>query len=176
MSTHDLVQTALMIALCVAIGHVLALVPNVELISAAVCCCGFLAGAGRGALIGGAAALLYFGINPNGAAPPPLLLAQILGLALIGAGGGVLRRSGAQRSTVLLAVLAGLAGFLLTLVYDLLTNTAGFLMVREGVGYVAWLVAGLSFPFPLAHVLLNTATFALAVPAVARRLARRGPA
>ena len=172
MTTRDLVQTALMIAMCVAIGHLLALVPNVELISAAVFCCGFLTGVGRGALIGAAAALLYFGFNVNGVAPPPLLLAQVIGVTLIGAGGGVLRKSGAQRSVIALTGLAGLAGFGLTLVYDVLTNTAGYLMVREGTGYLAWLVAGLTFPFPLAHVLLNTVTFALAVPAVARRLVR----
>jgi hypothetical protein len=173
MTTRDLVQTALMIAMCVAIGHLMALVPNVELISAAVFCCGFLTGVGRGALIGAAAALLYFGFNVNGVAPPPLLLAQVISFTLIGGGGGGLRRSGAQRSVIALTGLAGLCGFVLTLVYDVLTNTAGFLMVREGVGYLAWLVSGLTFPFPLAHVLLNTLTFALAVPAVARRLARR---
>lgn len=176
MRTLELVQTALLIALCAGIGHLLALVPNVELISAAVFVCGLLTGIRRGLVIGAMSALLYFGFNVNGVAPPPLLAAQGLGLALVGGGGGILRSTGWHRHWLACGVASAVAGFVLTLVFDLLTNSAGYLMVREGVGYFAWLVAGLSFPFPLAHVLLNTLSFAVVTPAVYGAVSRWGQA
>jgi len=38
------------------------------------------------------------------------------------------------------------------------------------------MLAGLSFPFPLAHALTNSAGFAIVVPAVRRALGRWSPA
>jgi len=176
MDTRDLIQTALLVAVCVAMGYLLAVVPNVELVSACIFTAGALKGVRRGALVGGLAELLYAGLNPYGVAPLPLLVSQILGMMVIGAAGGLFGNWARRLSAVQQAWLAGVCGFGLTLLYDVLTNSAGYLMVRESTPYLAYLLAGLSFPFPLAHALGNAAGFALLAPSVRRALRRWGPA
>jgi uncharacterized membrane protein len=168
MPTRQLLQTALFTALCVSLGYLLAGVPNVEILSASVFTSGVLLGPRRGGIVGALAELLYAGLNPYGLAPLPLLLAQVLAMAAIGGSGGVFARLAARRPWRLEVALAALVGFVLTLFFDVLTNAAGFLMVRESARFVPYMVAGLSFPFPLAHSLSNAASFAIVVPAVHR--------
>ncbi|MFQ5601384.1 MAG: hypothetical protein ACE5G2_12640 [Candidatus Krumholzibacteriia bacterium] len=176
MHTRELIHTALMVALCVALGYLMAGVPNVELISAAIFACGALSGVRRGALVGLLAELIYAGMNPYGISPPPLFLAQLCGMAAIGAAGGTLRRVDASRAWAAQVLFAGSSGFLLTLFYDLLTNSAIYVTVRESSSWAAVVLAGLSFPFPLAHPLGNSVGFALLVPAVRRAVPHRSVA
>jgi uncharacterized membrane protein len=168
MPTRQLIETALFTALCVSLGYMLAGVPNVEILSACVFTSGVLLGPRRGTVVGGLAELLYAGLNPYGLAPLPLLASQVLAMAVIGASGGFFPRFAAGSSWKLQAGLAAVAGFVLTLCFDLLTNAASFLLVRESAPFVPYMIAGLSFPFPLAHALGNTVSFALVVPAVRR--------
>lgn len=174
MPTRTLVHTALLIALCVAVGYAFAVIPNVEFISASVFTSGVWVGARRGAVVGALAEALYSGLNPYGVAPPPLYAAQVLGFALFGAVGGVTSPffRGARWGRQIVAAAA--LGFALTLVYDVLTNLAVWVTVRESSSWMAILAGGLSFPFPLAHALGNTLGFGVVVPAVARSLRRRG--
>lgn len=176
METRELVHTALLVAVCVALGYFLAPVPNVELISAAIFTAGVLKGVRRGALVGGMAELLYAGLNPYGASPVPLLLAQIAGMTCVGAAGGVFAAVTQAVAPARQAWLAGASGFVLTLLFDVLTNSVGYLLVRESAAYVAYMIAGLSFPFPLGHALTNAAGFAVVVPSVRRALRRWSPA
>lgn len=172
MDTRDLIHTALLVAVCVAMGYLLAAIPNIELISACVFTAGVLKGVRRGSLIGGLAELIYAGLNPYGVAPLPLLMSQILGMMVIGGAGGLFGIWARWLSAVQQVWLAGACGFVLTLLYDLCTNSAGYLMVRETTPYLAYLLAGLSFPFPLAHAIGNAAGFALLAPSVRRALQR----
>jgi hypothetical protein len=172
---HKLVRTALLVALCVALGYLMAGIPNIELISAATFTCGVLVGPRRGALIGALAEAIYSGFNPYGIAPPPLYAAQLLGFAFIGAAGGMARPLLLRSRFGLQAALAGAAGLLVTLVYDVLTNIAVWVSVREGASLAAVVLGGLSFPFPLAHSGSNAVAFALVVPAVLRAVQRRAP-
>jgi hypothetical protein len=175
MSTHELARTALMVALCAAVGYLLSgIIPNLELISAAVFTCGVLTGVRRGALVGLLAESIYAGINRNGVSPPPLYAAQLLGFTLIGAGGGMWHRLLPRLPLPLQAGIAAFCGFLLTLAYDVLTNTAIWAMFRGTSSWTATMIGGLTFPFPLAHPLGNTVGFALVVPAVCR-VWRRSP-
>ena len=167
-ATRDLVRTALLAAACAAVGYLLAAVPNVELISAAVFTSGALVGVRRGALVGGVAEAIYAGINPNGVSQPVLYVAQVLGFVALGAAGGALGPLLRRGPLALQTCLAAASGFLLTLAYDVLTNAAVWVTVRENASLVAIEFAGLSFPFPLAHALGNTLGFALVVPAVLR--------
>jgi len=176
MQTRDLVHIALLIALCAALGYLMAFVPNVELISAAVFASGSLQGVRRGAVIGAGAELIYAGFNPYGVSPPPLYAAQVIGMSAVGAGGGGLRRALAACPWPLQAALAGGSGFVLTLLYDVLTNTAIWLGARESSNWMAVVAMGLCFPFPLAHVIANTVSFAVVTPAVRSALLRRSPA
>jgi hypothetical protein len=168
-----LVRTALLAALCAALGYALAGVPNVELISAAVFTSGALVGPRRGALVGALAETVYAGFNPNGVSPPPLYAAQILGFALFGAAGGWLAPIVGRGPWLLRVLGAAAAGFALTLVFDVLTNAAVWVTVRESATLAAVVLGGLAFPLPLFHVLVNTVGFALLAPATLRAVERR---
>lgn len=174
-ATHDTVRTALLAALCAVVGYLLAGVPNIELISTSVFTCGVLLGVRRGVVIGVLAEAIYAGLNPNGIAPPPLFVAQLLAFALLGAGGGVVRPVFTRLPFALQAGVAAASGFVLTLVYDVLTNIAVWVTVRESASLAAIVIGGLSFPFPLAHAAVNTVAFGLIVPAVRRAVVRRSP-
>jgi hypothetical protein len=172
-STQELVRTALLAALCIAIGYLFSRVPNIELISAATFTSGVLVGVRRGAVVGALAESIYAGFNPYGVSPPPLFASQVLGFVLLGAAGGVWGPILRRLPLAAQAAAAGIAGFTMTLVYDLLTNFAVWVMARETSSLAAVLIGGLSFPFPLAHALVNSAGFALLVPAVLRAVQRR---
>jgi hypothetical protein len=174
-ATLDRVRTALLAALCAVVGYLLAGVPNIELISTAVFTCGVLLGVRRGAVIGLVAEAIYAGLNPNGISPPPLFAAQLAAFTLLGAGGGIVRPLFGRLPLALQAALAAACGFVLTLVYDVLTNLAVWVTARESASLAAIVLGGLSFPFPLAHAAVNTAAFGLIVPAVRRAVARRSP-
>lgn len=124
---RTVVRSASLIAFTVACGYAkMVLFPFlffVELFSAATVLSGALTGVVWGAWIGAVARLVFSVANPYGPPHPWVLAAQILGGAMIGAVGGILRgplaRSGGGSSIVWLV--AGLAG---TLAYDLLTNVA----------------------------------------------------
>jgi len=171
-ATRDLVQTALLAALCAAVGYLFSSLPNVELISATTFACGVWAGPRRGALVGALAEAVYAGFNRYGVSPPPLYASQILGFAFLGAAGGV---AGPMLRRVPAAAAVGFAaasGFVCTLVYDVLTNAAVWVMAREQ-SFAAVVWGGLVFPFPFAHALGNTVAFAFVVPAVLRALRHR---
>ena len=176
MQTRELVHIALLVAVCAAVGYAMSGVPNVELISAAIFTSGTLQGVRRGALIGAMAELIYAGFNPYGVSPLPLYAAQVAGMGIIGAAGGAVSPLLARQSRPLQVLLAGTAGLVLTLLYDVLTNSAVYLGARESSSWMAVVVGGLSFPFPLAHAIGNTIGFALVTPAVRSALLRRSPA
>jgi len=172
METRELIRTALLVALCVAVGYLLAPIPNLELLSAAIFTSGVITGPRRGAVIGCMAEALYSGLNPYGFAPLPLLVAQVVAMTTIGTMGGLLGRPTERLSRAADAIVAGVCGLILTLFYDILTNLAGYLLVRGSTPFLAYMIAGLSFPFPLAHAGSNIVCFALVVPSV-RRAYRR---
>lgn len=171
-ATRDLVQTALLAALCAAVGYLFSSLPNVELISATTFACGVWAGPRRGALVGALAEAVYAGFNRYGVSPPPLYAAQILGFAFLGAAGGVLGPMLRRVPGAVAVFLSAASGFACTLAYDLLTNAAIWVMAREQ-PFVRVVWGGLVFPFPFAHALGNTVAFACVVPAVMRALRHR---
>jgi uncharacterized membrane protein len=168
-NTRDLIETALMVALCVAVGYLMIPIPNIELLSASVFTCGVLRGGRRGALVGVLTMMLFGTLNPMGVSPPPMFLAQLVGMAIIGAAGGALV---AVRRSARLAVLAALSGFVLTCLNSILVDTGGWIAFRESSSLGAMILGGLSFPFPLARPLFNAVSFAIVVPAVVGTLTR----
>lgn len=167
-STRDVARLAFFVALVAALGflrQVLLPIPNVELMSLATFIAGAMLGKGAGAVAGAAAMGIYSLLNPLGPAPPPVFAAQIVGLALFGVAGGFLAKTRAG------AVVLGAAGFLLTLLYDVLTNLG-----------TVWVMGAFSDPWPVlvggllfgvGHMAWNTAAFALAGPPLVHWIARQ---
>ena len=155
----------LMIALGLT-GAYVHVIPNLELVTVAAFASGVLLGARDGAGVAGLTMLLFSLLNPYGAAHPLVTASQVVGEALVGATGGAAGGL-AARPVVTRAVVLGLAGALLTLIYDLLTNVATGIVYGQ---MRATLLGGI--PFALWHIGTNCALFASLGPALVAVLAR----
>jgi hypothetical protein len=162
---RDLATTAILIALAVALGILLAPIPNVEAISAVSFFSGFILGWLRGGLIGGTAMLLLSLLNPLGPAPPPVFACQVIGMALIGASGCLLRANGVPRPRFRMLALISGAG--MTLIYDILTNYG--VAVSIGKWQDPWVVMVAGLPFSAIHVVTNAIMFGAVGALVARK-------
>jgi hypothetical protein len=161
MRHRHIILIAIFVALAVAIGQ--DPIPNVELVSATI----FLSGMMQeqnGVLVGAMATFLFF-FNAYGPAAPPLLVAQITSMMLVGLAGGWVRFLGRANSS---AWLLGFAGWALTFVYDLLTTLSSTIIVATGRRVLTAVAFGLLFL--LLHQASNLLIFALVLPYLLRRL------
>ena len=167
--THlrKLILTAIFIALAIASGLARIQLPNVEFLTVTFFLAGFLLGIARGIFVGATAEFLYSSFNPYGPAAPPLLVAQVLSMALAGAAGGFAGKFYKTRTPPFW--LCGACGFILTAIFDLNT-TLSFTLFIDG----SWqgLLTAISFgaPFYFAHVGTNTLIFSLLLPILIPRL------
>lgn len=124
---RTVVRSASLIAFTVACGYAkMVLFPFlffVELFSAATVLSGILVGPAWGAWVGAIARLVFSVANPYGPPHPWVLVAQVAGGALLGAGGGWLRGA-LVRGDATGALAWLLTGAFGTIAYDLLTNAA----------------------------------------------------
>jgi hypothetical protein len=174
LSPRSVATLAVLIALVAGLGHALAAVPNVELMGLSTFVCGALLGPWRGGFVGGGAMALYSLSSPWGIAPPAVFAGQLLGLALFGIAGGLAFRTfsaTARARSPRTWLRPAAAGFVLTVIYDLLTNLG-----------VAWTMGTLREPLPVVgaglafgawHLLWNTVLFAVGAPTLLLALRRR---
>jgi hypothetical protein len=158
------ILAALFTALSVALGFLLAGIPNFELMTLTVFMSGVFCGARLGSLVGAISIMLYSMLNPLGPAPAPLIAAQVAGFAVDGAAGGLVG-SRIQPAGAWGVAASAAAGFVLTLVYDVLTTLATAFIAVGSHGFGGSLggvfIAGALF---IAwHVGINTVVFAVAV-------------
>jgi len=125
---RTIVLSSSLIAFSIACGYAkLLLFPYlffVELFTVAVFLSGLLAGPAWGLWIGAVARLVFSVANPYGPPHPWILVAQVLGAALVGALGGLARPWLFGSSARLRVPLLVACGFLATLLYDALTTVA----------------------------------------------------
>jgi uncharacterized membrane protein len=162
---RNLILMAIFIALAVAVGQ--DPFPNLELVSATIFLSGMVLGARRGLIVGAIAEFLFSSFNAYGPAAPPLLIAQMLSMMLVGLAGGFVQNIYGPRIPP--AWLLGVAGFTLTFVYDLLTTLSYIIIVQTGIpGFLTSVATG--FYFFLLHQISNTVIFAFLLPVLLRRL------
>lgn len=162
-----LILSAIFIALAVAGGLTLFALPGVEVVTATVFLAGFMLGAMRGFIVGVIAEFLYTFFNPLGPVAPPLMMAQIAGMALSGLAGGFTAKSFTKRFPPIPVFTA--LGIFLTLFFDLATTLAFGLTINQAFnGLLAALTIGA--PIYLTHLATNTLIFSVLVPILARRL------
>ena len=114
--------------------------------------------------IGAAAEGIFSLFHPLGAPSPPLWIAQVLSMAIAGAAGGLFFGS-ASPLTPSKAIRIGIAGFLCTLNFAVLTTLAYSLTVSFSMKQIlASLVFGVGFY--VLHLTSNTVIFFTVVPAV----------
>ena len=143
-------------------------IPNFESLTLVTFCAGVLLGFRDGVLVGSLTMLLYTLLNPYGPAPPLVMLAQVIGMAVSGALGAWFAGIGAPSWTVLRrAWMLGLCAIVATAAFDLVTNVATGLVFGQ---MKYWLLAGI--PFSLWHIGFNVALFATIGPPLTAVLAR----
>ena len=158
---------AVFTAAAVATNYLLLGVVNVKFMDLLVFTGGYLYGAGFGATLGAMVWLVYGTVNPYGF-NLPTLAATMLGEALYGAAGGILRRGVFVRPGWALDARLGVVGFLLTFTYDLFTNVVSAYVA--GVPVAITLVAGV--PFALLHEASNAVFFSVGVPPLLQAVKR----
>jgi hypothetical protein len=149
---------AVMTAACIVSNYLLIGVFNVKLMDLIVFSSGFLFGPTVGASVGILTWLVYGTLNPYGFSLP-VLVATSLMESLYGVAGGLLGSNGPSRmGTGLTANLKfGIVGFLLTFLYDIVTNVVSGL--SAGIPLAVAMVTGI--PFAIAHEGSNAAFFFL---------------
>lgn len=163
--------TAILIAVSVAVGFLLAPVPNVEGMSAVSFFSGCLIGWTGGLLVGSLSMLLFSMLNPLGPAPFPVLVAQVLSMGVVGACGRLWQRwaVGWSRPEVAGVVMGGL----LTLAYDVVTNYGVAVSMGRWKSPLVVIAAGM--PFAVIHITSNALIFgSVGAVAVRKGWLRRG--
>ena len=170
MQLNSLIRASIFSAIAVGMGFSLMFIPNVELITVIVFLAGVHLGISWGGIVGLTAMGIYSGLNPmgSGLSFPPLFLMQILGMAIAGILGGLVRPLiiGKKINLFLIVGLA-ITGFIITLIYDLLTLLA--YPITAGLGFsgiLAALFKGLGFT--LLHEISNAVVFTVTVPPILR--------
>jgi len=165
-------QLGLFIALGVSLGFALAVVPNVELITATCFIAGYLLGAREGLIAGIITEGLYSMLNPYGMAEPPLFIAQLLSMGLAGFIGGILGRYPAL-NPFMKRLWLGLSGFFLTLFFAV-TTTLSFILFM-GFSFLKMTAAFLyGLTFYIMHLISNTAIFILLIPILLNVMKKTG--
>jgi hypothetical protein len=159
-------------ALAVALGLTFLAIPNFELVTITFFLAGYFLGARDGVISAILGEFVYSLLNPLGTAAPPLLIAQILGMAIIAFCGSLAARKSLKLSEnpktnfqLTKAFYFGAFGLILTLLFDLLT-TVSFLLFSglSFTKFIASLIYGMYFY--LVHIGMNTLIFAILLPII----------
>jgi uncharacterized membrane protein len=147
-----------LVALCVATNYALVGVFNVKIMDFIVFIGGFCFGAYAGAFIGILSWAVYGVINPYGFVPQ-VWLATMFSEAIYGTVGGLLGKNfskiGSNDQRFRLSIFFGTMGFILTLIYDMVTNLAFALAL--GMPIIVAIVFGA--PATILHEVSNAAIF-----------------
>ena len=171
MNLSNLVRAAIFSAVAIGLGFMFMLVPNVEFISITVFLSGLTLGFSWGAAVGASSMLIYSSFNPLGSGLVyfTLLIGQILAMVVIGMFGAAANKIVKNLAPVYQAILAGLFGFIGTLIYDITTNLA--YPLSAGYSLKETFVYGISgLLFTAMHLVSNTAIFSVVVPGYLRKM------
>jgi hypothetical protein len=161
---------AVMTAACIVSNYLLIGIFNVKLMDLIVFSSGFLFGAPVGASVGILTWLVYGTLNPYGFSLPVLISTSLME-SLYGIVGGLLGAKGKMGAGLTSNLKYGIVGFLLTFVYDLVTNIVSGL--SAGIPLTVALITGI--PFAIAHEGSNAAFFFLGAPPLISAVGRLIP-
>lgn len=171
-ATTELAKAAMFTSAAVGAGFALAYIPNIELITAIIFAAGAYLGLKGGIIVGSVAMVIFSGANPlgSGFVNPPLVVAQVISMVLVGGTGGLLRSWIFSTSWTRAKIGSlGVTGGLLTFIYDSLTTlSTPFITGFEGENLLAYYLSGIGFT--ILHQLSNIAVFALILPGLFSRI------
>jgi len=163
---------AILTALSVVLGYLLAFIPNIEVFTLMIFLSGFMMSKKEGAIIGFLSALIFTFFNPYGPSPPLLFLYQLIHYSTTGVLGGLtkdfLRNKKYFKPTEDLYIfrimlLFGFLGAVITFVFDILSTLFGGFMVSITIDYfIASYLLGIVFT--TVHLIGNVLIFVLLLP------------
>jgi uncharacterized membrane protein len=163
-------MAAMLSAVAISLSYARFWASNIEFTSLTIFLSGFMLGSRTGVLVGLVTESVFSSLNPLGSAPPPIFLAQIGCMMLIGAAGGLYGRLTDQSDMKLNSSIKMAAmGLYLTIVFDLVTNL-GFAISFYGGNYEFALILG--SPFMIVHVVSNTLIFGTIGPVLSHYMVR----
>jgi hypothetical protein len=161
-SARKLAWSGVLIALAIVLKLPILSVPNVEFLTFVIFSSGYLLGMIEGMIVGIISMSIYTSlITPYGLPPLPIAVAQILSMALVGFAGGLADRFRLilTFNSILPYLSMGIAGLVLTIIYDLLTNMAAAYVMGQ---FYPIMVAAV--PFAAIHILSNLIIFIVLTP------------
>ena len=167
---------AIFVAITIVLGLIFLTIPNVEMVTASIFLAGYLLGSKKGAIVGVVAEFLYSVLNPYGIAAPPLLIAQIISMSIVGYFGGIAYiLTSKTKKQLITSIQFGTFGFILTLLFDFLTTISFAIFMADTqkkifASIISSIIYGL--PFYITHILANTLIFAIIVPLLIRSLTK----
>lgn len=158
MNTTKIAIIAVLSALSIGTNYALVSIYNVKLMDLIVFVGGFLFGPFTGAFVGILSWSIYGVLNPYGFVPQ-IWLATMFSEAIYGVAGGLVHKANVNFSGKSFGhmVFVGNLGFLLTLIYDLLTNIAYAHVLGQDI-LVAIIIGA---PFTLTHEISNALLFGM---------------
>lgn len=178
LSLQDYRRIALMslwAGLIVTVGMVFALIPNMELVILSAFLGGIALGPRRGFIVAFIGEAIFSALNPigSGLGFPILYAFQVFTIGLSGLVGGLTSRFFAREGHYLqFSILLGITGFLLTLIYDVLTALSFPISSGMTEGTIwATLTTGLVF-FTM-HLVSNTLLFGFFGPGLVQLVNRQ---
>jgi hypothetical protein len=105
-------------------------------------------------------------LNPLGMSPLPLLLAQLTAGTLIGFSGGICHKKGWNKAHIILP-----SGILITLLSDILTTSAGFILFPTKKSFLAYFIFGL--PFVIWHVFTQAIIYGSVLAPIIQKVQKR---
>jgi len=163
---------AILTALSVVLGYLLAFIPNIEVFTLMIFLSGFMMSKKEGAIIGLSSASIFTFFNPLGPSPPPLFIYQLIHYSTTGVLGGFtkdfLRNKEYFKPTedlyiFRIMVLFGFLGGIITFVFDILSTLFGGFMVSITIDYfIASYLLGIVFT--TVHLIGNVLVFVFLLP------------
>ncbi len=165
---------AILTALSVVLGYLLAFIPNIEVFTLMIFLSGFMMSKKEGAIIGLSSALIFTFFNPYGPSPPPLFVYQLIHYSTTGVLGGLtkdfLRNKEYFKPTEDLYIfrimlLFGFLGAVITFVFDILSTLFGGFTVSITIDYfiASYLFGWVTMFYPV-HLIGNVLGFVFLLP------------
>ena len=174
---QKIVFISIFAAVAATLGLTFLAIPNLELVTATFFLAGYFLGSRDGMIAAVLGEFVYSLLNPMGSASPPLLVAQLIGMAVVAFAGSqaakyrFLQNFNQQngqtpkktRLQIRTVVSLGLIGLVLTFIFDMLTTISFFIFMGLTVSkFFASLLLGIHFY--LVHIATNTLIFAVLIP------------
>ena len=176
---RKIAETGIFLALFLGLAYAFSYIPNLEYIRAMGILSGLLLGWKRGLFVALVGEAIFSIANPFGSslAFPTLLAAQLISFAIIALTGASYRAiipGMIDRKPGLAAFLLGLAGLLLTVIYNVMTTI--FYAIPSGFTFeqtIASIVTGV--PFYLINMIANTISFSVLITLLLKYVSKNYP-